>query len=236
MSAQKSSDGGTVHPSDTVSHFLECVYYITEVDEVVRPGRLAAWLGVKAPTVTDMIRRMVRDGWVQVDGDRSIRLTPQGVDTAAAIVRRHRILERWLVDVLGLDWAAADVEAERIATSVSEEVIDRIDQSMGQPVTCPHGNVIPGRTPRYGSLVTLSQIAPGETVSVRRVSEVAEHEAHSLLTELGEMGISEGTQVRVVSTDNDVATMILGIGAETVELPVANADLVWVERDTALAR
>ena len=226
-------DSSVARPSDTVSHFLECMYYITEVDEVIRPSRLAAWLGIKAPTVTDTVRRLVRDGWVHVNGDRSLRLTAKGEEVGASIVRRHRILERWLVDVLGFDWATADVEAEGLAATVSEEVIDRIDRSLGSPVTCPHGNAIPGRSPHYGTLVALSNIARGERVSVRRVSEVAEHEAHSLLSNLGLMGIAEGTRIRVVSIADDKLSMNVLIGRQRHIISMPDADLIWVERGSA---
>ena len=73
----------------------------------------------------------------------------------------HRLLERWLTDVLGLDWAAADEEAQRLASGVSELVADRLDETLGYPATCPHGNVVPGREPPYGELVALSDLQPG---------------------------------------------------------------------------
>ena len=137
--------------SETVKHYAETIFYIRQEEGRVRPGRLAEWLGVSAPTVTVTLQRLARDGFVEIGTDRSVTLTPRGEDLAAKIVRVHRLLERWLTDVLGLDWAAADEEAQRLASGVSELVADRLDETLGYPATCPHGNVVPGREPPYGS-------------------------------------------------------------------------------------
>jgi DtxR family Mn-dependent transcriptional regulator len=92
--------------SETSERYLEAIYYIQHEGEVPRPGRLAEWLGVSAPTVTVSLQRLARDGLVSIAGDRSVELTEKGAEAAATIVRRHRIVERWLTDVLGLDWAS----------------------------------------------------------------------------------------------------------------------------------
>ena len=130
-----------------------------------RPGRLAEWLGVSAPTVTVSLQRLARDGLIRIADDRSVELTDAGAEAAATIVRRHRIVERWMTDVLGLDWATADLEAahahpRHVATSCSTA---STSSSAGRS-TCPHGNVIPGRTPpeRAARLVRLVDLADGE--------------------------------------------------------------------------
>ena len=139
--------------SSTVDKYLEAIFYIAAEGDVVRPSRLAHWLDVRPPTVTNALARLLRDGWIDSHDDRSVTLTDKGVDTASALVRRHRILERWLTQVLGFDWASADDEAERLSSSISDELIDRIDASLNFPSTCPHGNVIPGRRRRPVALV-----------------------------------------------------------------------------------
>src|SRR3977135_2487803 len=100
-------------PSEVIAHYLEAIYYIRAEGEVVRSARLADWLTVSRPTVTVALRRMTRDGMVRLNAHKEIELTARGDAAAAAIVRRHRIVERWMTDVLGLDWGAADGEAER---------------------------------------------------------------------------------------------------------------------------
>src|SRR5436189_6391137 len=94
-------------PSEVVAHYLEAIYYMRAEGESVRSARLADWLGVSRPTVTVALRRMTRDGMVSLDGRKEIDLTERGLEAAASIVRRHRIMERWLTDALGLGWGAA---------------------------------------------------------------------------------------------------------------------------------
>src|SRR4051794_7056575 len=110
--------------SETVERYLETIYYILSEGEKARPGRIADWLGVSAPTVTNSLQRLVRDGWITTDTDRSVVLTAAGESAAADVVRRHRIVERWLTDILGLDWATADQEAAGLAHGVSDTVLE----------------------------------------------------------------------------------------------------------------
>jgi DtxR family transcriptional regulator, Mn-dependent transcriptional regulator len=223
-------ESGTASTSTTVDRYLETIYCIEGEGETVRPSRLAAWLGVSAPTVSVALQRLARDGWIDVAEDRSVTLTHAGHTAATAIVRRHRVLERWLVDVLAFDWATADVEAEGLAVAFSDAVVDRLDRSMGLPATCPHGNPIPGRAPTYGKLVALADLGPGVVAPIRRISEVAEHEARALLTTLADHGIEEGTEVEVTAGAADGASLSVRVGDATFELPTPAAHWIWVER------
>jgi DtxR family Mn-dependent transcriptional regulator len=211
----------------TADRYLEAIYYIDAEGEVVRPGRLSGWLGVAAPTVTDALRRLERDGWVRTASDRSVTLTASGEEVASGIVRRHRVLERWLTDVLGFDWAEADVEAERIAAAISDEVVARLDESMGRPATCPHGNAIPGRDPGHGELVALASVPAGTTGVVRRISEVAEHEGPALLRLLADHGVGEGTEVAVEAPDRDDVVRV-AVAGRAVEMPSESAQRIWL--------
>jgi DtxR family Mn-dependent transcriptional regulator len=222
----------TTPTTATVDRYLETIFCIEGEGETVRPSRVASWLGVSAPTVTAGFQRLARDGWVDVAEDRSVSLTAEGRRAASAIVRRHRVLERWLVDVLGFDWATADVEADRLAVVFTDAVVDRLDRSMGSPATCPHGNPIPGRAPGYGPLVALHDVGTGVPTRVRRISEVAEHEARPLLTLLADHGIAEGTEVEVVARSGDAVEV--RSGARSFALPASAARWIWVEpRDAA---
>jgi DtxR family Mn-dependent transcriptional regulator len=218
----------TGHRSETVDRYLEAIYYIEHEGEVPRPGRLAEWLGVSAPTVSVTLQRLARDGWVRIAVDRSVELTQSGDQAAALIVRRHRIVERWLTDVLGLDWATADREAASLTHGVSEIVLDRLDAHLGHPTTCPHGNVIPGRrAPKGGRLIRLIDVAEGETARVARISEVAEHEAPQLLTALDDRGLLPGVAVTVVGSAPGVRRLRIGTAETSLDDRVAGA--IWVE-------
>ena len=220
------SDG---RQSQTAERYLEAIYYIEHEGEVARPGRLAEWIGVSAPTVSVTLQRLARDGWVRVEPDRSVTLTTTGAHAAAAIVRRHRIVERWLTDILGLDWAAADREAAELAHGISPLVLDRLDVLLDHPSTCPHGNVIPGRRPPEGrTLIRLVDLPPGERAPVARISEVAEHEAPQLLAVLGDLKIGPGVELQVIDVEGHRRRVRVGSRESQLEPAVARA--VWVER------
>ena len=214
--------------SETTERYLEAIYYIDHEGEVPRPGRLAEWLGVSAPTVSVSLQRLARDGLISIAGDRSVELTDGGAEAAATIVRRHRIVERWLTDVLGFDWATADLEAQTLAHGMSATVLERIDESLGRPTTCPHGNVIPGRTPPLGRrLVRLIELEDGDHARVARISEVAEHEAPQLLHLLDERGIVPGIEIGVVSRSPGAWNLTLAGTGTAVDAATARA--IWVE-------
>ena len=192
-----------------IAHYLEAIYYIRAEGERVRSARLADWLSVSRPTVTVALRRMTRDGMVRLNAHKEIELTARGDQAAAAIVRRHRIMERWLTDVLGLDWVTADAEAERLEHAVSEVVEETLYRSLGRPKTCPHGNPIPGHSTMRASEVRLSALRPGETGTITRISEVAQREAPPLLQYLHERGLHPGTRITIEEVDEVGRTMQL---------------------------
>src|ERR1700737_3586662 len=149
-------------PSEVIAHYLEAIYYIRAEGEPVRSARLADWLSVSRPTVTVALRRMTRDGMVRLNPRKEIELTHRGDAAAAAIARRHRIVERWMTDVLGLDWVTADAEAERLEHAVSEVVEQKLYRALGNPKTCPHGNPIPGHSTMGSNELRLPGLAPGK--------------------------------------------------------------------------
>lgn len=213
------------------ARYLEAAFYLDQEGEDVRPGKLAEWLGVSPPSASEALRRLERDGLVRVDGTHRVELTPTGRAVAADIVRRHRVLEVWLTDVLGLDWVSADREAHHLAAALSDEVLDRLQHSLGDPLTCPHGNVIPGAELPERDLVPLAELAPGTASELARVSELAEHEAPSLLTFLYDAGLVPGRAV-VVSAPlgaGGVLEVLLDDGRR-VHLSAEVANALWVQR------
>jgi DtxR family Mn-dependent transcriptional regulator len=228
VSVVVTADDPPAHRSETAERYLEAIYYIDHEGEVPRPGRLAEWLGVSAPTVTVSLQRLARDGLIRIADDRSVELSEAGAAAAATIVRRHRIVERWLTDVLGFDWATADLEAQSLSHGMSATVLERIDESLGRPITCPHGNVIPGRTPPAGRrLVRLVELEDGDQARVARISEVAEHEAPQLLHLLDERGIVPGIEVGIVSRSS--SGWNLTAAAREMTIDPATARAIWVE-------
>lgn len=214
---------------ETIDHYLETVFYIHGEGEVVRPSRIAEWIGVRPPTVSVTLQRLEAAAWIKIADDRSVAMTRKGKTRAERIVRGHRLLERWLTDVLGLDWANADEQAQRLVPGLSDEVADALDSHLEMPATCPHGNVIPGRPTPYGTLVALGSLSPGQGAVVQRISEVAEHDAPDLLRHLEEAGIVPGAPVILPQEEVDLGALALDVGSKRTAISREAAGFVWVE-------
>ena len=217
-------------PSHATGRYLEAIYYLEHEGEEVRPGRLADWLGVSPPTVTVAVQRLARDGLVEVGPGRAIALTEGGAVAAAALVRRHRVVECWLTEELGFDWVTADAEAERVAYTLSDVVLDRLFERLGEPSTCPHGNDIPGHEPTGRDLICLTELSPGQMVRVSRISELAEHDAPQVLGLLDTEGVVPGAQVVLEEVPTAGGGLCLVVEGRAVVLAAATAASVWVER------
>jgi DtxR family Mn-dependent transcriptional regulator len=214
-------------PSEVVSRYLEAIYYMWSEKEPLRSARLADWLGVSRPTVAVALRRMTRDGLVRMNGQKEIELTARGLESAESIVRRHRIMERWLTDALGLDWVTADAEAARLEHAVSGVVEDRLYEVLGRPTTCPHGNPIPGHSEASPNEVRLSSLRSGTAAEMSRVSEVAEREAPRLLAYLSQRDLGPGRRVEVVEVDEVAKTLRVRAGDRDVTLSHETAAKLW---------
>ncbi|MDQ6746530.1 MAG: metal-dependent transcriptional regulator [Candidatus Dormibacteraeota bacterium] len=216
--------------SQTISRYLESVYYMTAEGERVRAARVAEWMGVSQPTAGATLGRMVRDGLVQISAGKEITLTPRGQETAGRIVRRHRVAERWLTDVLGLDWVQADEEAGKLEHALSDEVAERLYQHIGRPATCPHGNPIPGAgKQRKRRERALRDLPAGTRSTVRRVSEVAEHDAPQLLRFLGDSGLNLGASVAAAEHNPGAGTVTVEVGGRRVAMSLDVAGKIWVD-------
>lgn len=216
--------------SETVERYLEAIYYIDGEGLPVRGAHLADWLGVAPPTVAAALQRMMRDGLVEANPSKDVSLTPAGRRLAANVVRRHRIAERWLVDVLKFDWLSADQEASRLAHALSDEVANRLLEHIGRPSTCPHGNPIPGVDGTAASRPErpLSSLAPSERSRLVRISEVAEHEVPDLLHFLGTNGFTLGGEIEMVEHSRGAGTISVRVGKRVVSMATAVAGKVWV--------
>jgi len=231
---QKAQLDKSNEPSEVISRYLEAIYYMWSEGEPPRSARLADWLGVSRPTVTVALRRMARDGMVRMNSRKEIGMTAVGRRVAESIVRRHRIMERWLTDVLGLDWVAADEEAARLEHAVSEKVERRLYETLGRPRTCPHGNPIPGHSKASPKERRLATLQAGARAAISRVSEVAEREAPLLLAYLDERRLTPGRKVDVVEVDDVGRTIRIRAGKREVTLSHDTAAKLWVVPSASL--
>jgi len=221
------SNGASREPSEVVSRYLEAIYYMWAEKEPLRGARLADWLSVSRPTVTVALRRMTRDGLVRLNGHKEIELTAAGFKKAESIVRRHRIMERWLTDSLGLDWVTADAEAARLEHAVSDVVEKRLYESLGRPATCPHGNPIPGHSVASPHEKRLSALDAGTRAALTRVSEVAEREAPALLAYLHKRDLVPGREIDVLEVDEVARTLRVRAAGREATLSHETAAKIW---------
>lgn len=219
--------------SELTEAYLETIYNITMEGEVVIGARLAEKFRVAAPTVTQMLQRLTRAGYITMDSRRHISLTRAGVALAEAVLRRHRLTERFLVDVLGMHWHEVHEEACRLEHRISGAVEARVVAALDHPTTCPHGNPIPGYVPSASTYLAdngafrLRTADPGRRVTILLVSEVVEDE-EELISYLHERGLTPGTTLALAALDPAAGTATLQVGARTVTVPERVAHALWV--------
>jgi DtxR family Mn-dependent transcriptional regulator len=194
-------------------------------------ARLARHLKVSPPAVTEALQRMARAGYLRLAAGKQIVLTRRGLTVAEAMARRHRLLERWLTDVLGLDWMEAHEEAHRLEHALSPRVETRLAESLGMPTTCPHGNPIPGMGTLTGPRTFPLDRAPeGTTVTVSRITEEAEAD-RKLLEHLWRSGVRPGTRLRIQEIAPWAGTVTAASEDRTIVLGLAAATKIWVHGD-----
>jgi DtxR family Mn-dependent transcriptional regulator len=189
------------HPP--VEEYLETMLGLAEEGVPVIQARIAERLGRSAPSVSEMLDRLIEDGYVTREG-RRLSLTKSGRALAEKVVRKHRLAERLLVDVIGLEWHKVHREAGRWEHVISDDVEERLVQLLGDPATCPHGNPIPGSHSAAPAVATrpLAEVGVGERVRLLRISEEVELNLGSL-TLLDDGGFIPGAVALVGGRDAD---------------------------------
>ena len=194
------------HPA--FEEYCETIFELAEDDLEVIQARIAERLEVSRPAVSEMIKRMEKEGLVTSDTE-GISLTADGRDLASSVVRRHRLAERFLTDVLGLTWTEAHHEAGKWEHVISPDVEDALNRLLGEPTTCPHGNPIPGSSYREPDSHQLCQVPVGGQFTVNRIPEELEF-TPGLLAFLEESSLIPGERGTVTASSPD--------GTVTVEI------------------
>jgi DtxR family Mn-dependent transcriptional regulator len=203
--------GGELHPA--FEQYCEAIYELHEDDVEVIQARVAERLGVSRPAVSEMIRRLETGGMVSSDQGR-IKLEPLGRALAEQVVRRHRLAERFLTDILQLSWAQAHTEAGRWEHVISDDVEAAIDRLLGSPTTCPHGNPIPGSPYLAPDALPLVELGVGQDFTVSRIPEELEF-TPGLLEFLERSDILPGRRGTVTAASPD-GTMTIEIDGRHV--------------------
>ncbi len=199
------------------AHYCQTIFELDEDEIDVIQARIAERLVVSRPAVSEMIRRLELEGLVATDQNR-ISLTEAGAALATQVVRRHRLAERFLTDVLQISWAEAHGEAERWSGVISDRVETAIIELLGEPTTCPHGNPIPGTDYRPTGASSLAAVGVGDRFVVTRITEELEF-TPGLLEFLEQSAVIPGREgsVQAVSPDGTMTIEIdgsaVGLGA-----------------------
>lgn len=190
-------------PSHSHSHFAEsfemymkAVYRLEREGPGVTTSALASELGVAPASVSGMLKKLVNDGYVEHEIRGDIKLTRKGLEVAVGVVRRNRLAERLLTDVLGMPWDEVYSEACILEHAITPRVEERLIAALGNPQTCPHGHPIPPAdlTEPVREGVPLAQVEPGSNVTVSGVTE----QMPEILRYLGQVGVRPGVQLCVV--------------------------------------
>lgn len=207
------------HPA--FEEYCETIFELAEDGVKVIQARIAERLEVSRPAVSEMIKRMTDEGLVDLKGS-TISLTETGTTLAMTMVRRHRLAERFLTDMLGLSWAEAHHEAGKWEHVISPVVEAAIVEALDNPTTCPHGNPIPGSTYVAPEVVPLSDLSVGMAATVTRIPEELEF-SPGLLEFLEENNLQPGAKAKILTSSPDGTTTVeidgdvVGISAFTAE-------------------
>ena len=195
--------------TSTVEDYLKCILVagLESPGELVTMGRIASSLSVAPGTVTSMVKTLSKSGLVSYEPYSGVELTPEGRQLATHVLRRHRLIELFLVRILGLDWSDVHAEAERLEHAVSDRIVERIDEMLGRPSVDPHGDPIPDAAGQFvesrGS--SLLDCPLGERVRVERVTD----QSGDFLRLAEREGLMPGDELRVTSRDRAAETVMV---------------------------
>jgi len=219
--------GGTVATAST-EEYLEAIYKMEDEGALPISARLAERLHVSAPSVAEMIKKLARTEYVTIGPGKEISLTKKGRFIAEALVRRHRLSERLLTDVLGLQWDVVHDQACLLEHTISPEMEEGMIRALGNPATCPHGFPIPGVAPGsktgISGVTRLSQATEGTDYRVERVAE----EDASFLQYVGQLGLVLGAELFFLERAPFDGPLTLSVNGKTVAVGLEAASRIWV--------
>lgn len=218
---------GESGPTEKEREYLEVIYYLAARNEPVIAARLARWMSVQPPTVTHIVGQLEKKAYITRDARGEIRLTPEGFTLAEAMVRRHRILERFLVDVMGMPWHLIHEEAVRLEHALSATMEAHITALVGASPTCPHGNPIPGNAQGYAGDTRLDAAAAGRPFTILRIVEEAEEDT-DLIRYLQSNSLVPGATFTVADAAPPYGVTLQRPG-QSITVSPAVAELLWGE-------
>jgi DtxR family Mn-dependent transcriptional regulator len=203
------------HATEAEEEYLQSIFWLQEAGLPMTAANLSRAMQLSAPTVHEMVGRLVRDGYVLRDSSKRLEFTPDGLEHARGIVRRHRLIERFLTDVLGIPWDEVHEEAERLEHAMSPVLEERMLAAIGNAKTCPHGHPIEAGRRIEG--VPLADVEVGAKVMILRF----ENEAEDLLHYLKAAGLEPGREGTLAVADDEEVTVDFDGDESTVTRSVA---------------
>ncbi len=211
------------HATIAEEEYLQTMFWLEEAGLPITGANIARAMQLSPPTVHEMIGRLERDGYVSRDEDKSLGFTNEGRDHAQAIVRRHRLIERFLTDVLGIPWDEVHEEAERLEHAMSPVLEERMLAAIGDATTCPHGHPIVEGAREQG--VLLADVESGADIHVLRF----ENEAEELLHYLKQAGLRPGLDGKLEDSGESEVVLVSDDGRHVVSRSVAETVSVRAE-------
>jgi DtxR family Mn-dependent transcriptional regulator len=208
--------------------YLEAIFELGEEGQRVLQARIGERLGLAPATVSEGIKKLIADGLVELEGKRDLALTSEGRLLAATLVRRHRLAERMLVDILGIPWHQCHEQAEDWEKVMTTEVEEAILAKLEGEATCPHGNPIPGApsSVQWSDLKAVAEMQQGETGRLTRLLEDVELD-HDVLRYLEDHSLMPGFDLTLVDVAPD-GTRTLQVDGSNVALGQGLADNLWI--------
>jgi DtxR family Mn-dependent transcriptional regulator len=214
--------------SHALEDYLKAIYQLSEEIKPVIAARIAVETGVSPSTIFATLRRLAKEGYVTINRRKEIHLTDDGKKVAENIVRRHFLTERFLTDLLGLDWVKAHQEAHRLEHAISQEVEERLAKLLKHPTTCPHGNPIPGATSGPAQkTIPLNEAIDGQEVELDYITEGGERDVR-LLSFLEKHGLRPGTKVHILDVAPSLGMMTLKVADDQFSLGIEAAKKIRV--------
>jgi DtxR family Mn-dependent transcriptional regulator len=202
--------------SVAVQDYLKAIYALGGHEKVVSPADIASTLQVRAPSVTGMLKRLSKDGYIVYEKGGGASLTPTGKQEALRVIRRHRLVELFLTQVLGLDWSEVDVEAEALEHAISPRLEAALAAHLGEPGEDPHGHLIPSSSGelRQRSLYRLCEFRAGDRIIIREVSD----ENPARLRHWSRLGLIPNAIVEIINYEELDDLFEVRIGERIIQL------------------
>lgn len=218
--------------TETVENYLKAIRSLSEESPTgeATVTKIAAMVGVTTGTATTMIKKLVLTKLAKAERYGGVTLTAKGTKAALDVLRRHRLIETFLVQTLKFDWSEVHEEAERLEHALSPRLLDRLDEFLGRPMLDPHGDPIPDATGniRGSEALPLADFKPGDSATIVRIAD----QDAAFLRFIAESQLKPGTSVKVFSVNSHADSIeIQPAGGATITLSLSTAKKVWADRE-----